>query len=473
MSVSRSKPARAKSGNLSALGLGLVLSAGLLSGFAALPARAADGATSSPSPQPVQAPLDEMPAASPEPEPESDAETGDASETESDESETFEPEPEKPSPSPEAAVLPKIGGRNISAFTRNLLGNTSIGGYFDTEYYFPADRHSFFDQHHLILQVSALPHERLFFNTEIEYEHGAILGTGTNDGQLKVEQAYLDFQIVDGLIFRGGALLVPVGRLNILHDSDFRDTTVRPLFSTTIMPTTWTEAGAGFYGTLYPDEFWEITYEAYVVQGLREGLSGANGLSGARNSVAADNNGGKGFTARVGASPFIGLDFGLGTYLSAYSDDGKKNLGLVVGDLSWTAGPFELVGEGGFAAFDPTSETNAQGEVTPLIGPMWGYYVEARYHLFPEFLQNTFLDNGFEQPVFTLFAQLSQVDTDASRLDPNDRTRIVLGLNFRPVTNTVFKLEYQWNIENEAILRNDPSKEVANNQLVASVATGF
>ena len=49
----------------------------------------------------------------------------------------------------------------------------------------------------------------------------------------------------------------------------------------------------------------------------------------------------------------------------------------------------------------------------------------------------------------------------------------VLGLNYRPVTNTVFKLEYQWNIENEAILRNDPSKETANNQLVASVAAGF
>lgn len=370
-------------------------------------------------------------------------------------------------------ALSKIGGRNISAFTRNLLGNTTIGGYFDTEYYFPTGQNSYFDQHHLILQVSSLIHDRLFFNTEIEFEHGAVLGTDTNDGQLKIEQAYLDFQLFDGMILRAGAVLVPVGRLNILHDSDFRDTTVRPLFSTVIMPTTWTETGAGFYGTLYPDEFWELTYEAYVVQGLRDNLADGNGLAGARNSLSGDNNGGKGFTARLGASPSIGLDFGLGTYLSAYSDDGKKNLGLFVGDFSWTAGPLELLGEGGVAFFDPAMQKDAAGAERPLLGPMWGYYLEAHYHLFPEFLQNTFLSNDLERPVFTLFAQLSQVDTDASQLNANDRTRIVLGLNYRPVTNTVFKLEYQWNIENEAILRNDPSKETANNQIVASVAAGF
>ena len=381
---------------------------------------------------------------------------------------------EEPSDQPSAeATIPKIGGRNISAFTRNLLGNTTVGGYFDTEYYFPEGKASFFDQHRLILQVSSLMHERLFFNTEIEFEHGAVIGGGTDDGELKIEQAFLDFQLFDNLILRAGAVLVPVGRLNVLHDSDFRDTTVRPLFTNVIVPTTWTETGAGFYGTFYPDEFWEINYEAYVVQGLRDLLSDGNGLRGARNSLATDDNAAKAFTARLGASPFIGLDFGLGTYLSPIGNDGKKNLGLFVGDFSWTYGPFELLGEGGVVAFDATTQKNAAGVESPLIGPMWGYYLEAHYHLFPEFLQNTFLSNGFERPVFTLFAQLSQVDTDASQLNANDRTRIVFGLNFRPVTNTVFKLEYQWNLENEAILRNDPSKELANNQLVASVAAGF
>src|SRR5690606_25617739 len=103
----------------------------------------------------------------------------------------------------------RIGGRNISAFSR-AVGQTSVGGYFDTEYFFPFNSNSFFDQHRLILQASSLFNERLFFNTEIEFEHGGLLGGGTNDGELKIEQAYLDYKIEDWLIFRGGVVLIPV-----------------------------------------------------------------------------------------------------------------------------------------------------------------------------------------------------------------------------------------------------------------------
>ncbi len=378
-----------------------------------------------------------------------------------------------PAPTPSAKPIPQqIGGRNISAFTRNLLGNTTVGGYFDTDYNFPAQGNSFFDQHRLILQVSSFMHERLFFNAEIEYEHGAILGGGSNDGQLKIEQAYLDFKFTDWLILRTGALLIPMGRLNVLHDSDFRDTTARPLFNQVIMPTTWTETGLGFYGTVYPDDFWEINYEAYLVQGLTDNLADGNGLRSARNSLSSDNNNAKALTTRVGFSPFIGLDFGLGGYLSPYDDTGKKNLGMLVADFNWSNGPFELLGEGGAVFFDPTTQKKADQEI-PLNGSMWGYYLEGHYHLFPEFLKNSWLSNGFEQPVFTLFGRVSQVDTDTSQLNINDRTRLTFGLNFRPITNVVFKLEYQWNLENEAILKNDPSKEIANNTILASVAAGF
>lgn len=396
-------------------------------------------------------------------------------ETETESEDLVEFEVDKPADNKPAADTQRtqIGARNISAFTRNLLGNTTVGGYFDTEYIFPDNGNSFFDQHRLILQVSAFMHERLFFNTEIEFEHGAVIGSGTNDGELKIEQAYLDYKIEDWLIFRSGALIIPVGRLNVLHDSDFRDTTARPLFTQVIVPTTWTEPGLGFYGTIYPDDMWELTYEAYLVQGLRDQFEDGFGLRRARNSLGGDNNNAKAFTTRLGLSPYIGLDFGLGFYGGAFDDAGNKNMGLFVGDFNWSLGPFELLGEGGVALFDSATQRDLDGNTSDLLGPMWGYYVEAHYHLFPEFLEQTFLANQFERPVFTLFGRISQVDTDASQLNVNDRTRLTLGLNYRPTTNTVFKLEYQWNIENEAIIRGDASKEFANNQILASVAAGF
>lgn len=368
-----------------------------------------------------------------------------------------------------------IGARNISAFTRkNYTSGTSLGGYFDSEYFFPDNKNPFFDQHRLILQVSSFYNERLFFNTEIEFEHGGLLGGKINDGQLKIEQAYLDYKIEDWLISRAGVVLIPLGRVNILHDSDFRDTTARPLFNGTIMPTTWMETGAGFYGTFYPNDDWEINYETYVTQGLSDNIIDGGGLKDARPSLSSDNNGNKAVSTRVGFSPFIGFDFGLGGYYSKIDKDNKKNFGLFVGDFNYTNGPFEILGEIGYSAFDPVNIKDSAGkETSNTINSMWGYYLEAHYKFFPEFLKGSFLGLELERPMFTLFSRIDQVDTDMARLNANDRTQLTLGFNYRPIQTAVFKFEYQWNIENQAILTGDFSKEIANNQIIMSVAAGF
>ena len=46
--------------------------------------------------------------------------------------------------------------------------------------------------------------------------------------------------------------LMPVGKFNLLHDSPLNDLVDRPMVSRIIIPSTWFEAGAGIYGTLYP-----------------------------------------------------------------------------------------------------------------------------------------------------------------------------------------------------------------------------
>ncbi len=375
----------------------------------------------------------------------------------------------------EKSVKTKIGGRNISAFSRKAgQAGTSVGGYFDTEFYAPDGKNSFFDQHRLILQASSLFNDRLFFNTEVEFEHGGFINNGANDGELKIEQAFIDYKIQDWIIFRGGALLVPLGRLNVLHDSDYRETTARPLFNSVIVPTTWTEPGAGFYGTANPNDEMEFNYELYMTQGLIEKMVDGNGLRASRPSLKTDNNAGKAITTRLGLSPFIGLDFGLGGYYSTFDDKNQKNLGMVVADFNYKIGPFEILGEGGYTAFSPADIKDKDGKVTStLTGPMWGYYLEGHYKFFPEFLKMSFLGDDFEHPSITLFSRIDQVDTDMSKLNANDRTQLAFGFNYRPITNVAFKFEYQVNLENEAILKSDKSKEIANNQFIASVAAGF
>lgn len=368
----------------------------------------------------------------------------------------------------------KIGGRSLNAFSRkSYTSGVALGGYFDTEFTAPFGAPSYFNQHHLILQASSLYNERIFFNTEVEFEAGGIT-SGNPEGEAKIEQAFLDYKFDDWLNLRVGSLLIPLGRLNVQHDSDIRDTTARPLFDRTIIPSTWTETGLGFYGTTYPNDELEFNYEVYLTQGIVDNLSDGKGLTGTAPSLSSDNNFGKALSTRVSLSPFIGLDFGLGGYYATYDNKDQKALGMIVGDFSYTIGHFELLGEGGFAAFNPADQKNDEGKVTgTLNGPMWGYYVEGHYNLYPDFLKLSILGKDFNNPSITLFTRIDQVDTDMSKLNSNDRTQLCLGFNYRPITSVVFKFEYQINIENEAIITGDPTKEKPNNQFLASVAAGF
>ena len=369
----------------------------------------------------------------------------------------------------------KLGGKNIGAYTRKgSTSGVSVGGYFDTEFYAPEVGPTSFDQHRFIMQLSSEFNDRLYFNSELEYEHGGTINKDNNDGEIKIEQAFLDYKIQDWLVFRTGALLIPVGRLNILHDSDFRATTARPLFNRVIVPTTWTETGTGFYGMMYPNDEVELNYELYVSQGLTDKLVDGNGLRGSVPSLVKDNNLGKALSGRVGFSPFMGFETGLGGYYSTLDEKDQKSLGMVVADFNYKLGAFELLGEGGYLGFNPIDQKDKDGKITSTLqGPMWGYYLEAHYNFFPDFLKMSFLGEDFTNPKFTLFSRIDQVDTDMSKLNANDRTQLCFGFNYRPITNVVFKFEYQANIENEAIIKNDPTKEKKNNQFIASVAAGF
>jgi len=198
------------------------------------------------------------------------------------------------------------GGRNITSFDRRA--QSRVGGYFDNEFTQPFDAKSTFKAHRLILQASSYLHDNLLFSSEIEYEYGAQINANTGDGELKIEQCWADYRIDDGLTLRGGVVLIPFGIVNVLHDSDMRETTTRPLMMSNIVPTTWMDTGAGLHGLLYPTEQMQFTYEAYVTNGLSNRISAADGLKRARPSFKDDNNGNKALSGRVALSPWLGLE---------------------------------------------------------------------------------------------------------------------------------------------------------------------
>ena len=363
----------------------------------------------------------------------------------------------------------QFGKGGLVAQSPSGFDKVNVGGYMDHEFIEQEGRDSFFDQHRWIINIGAQIGERLSFFSEYEIEHGGPDASG--GGEAKVEQAWVDYLIEDWVNFRAGALLVPFGRYNLYHDSDLQDLTDRPLVVRDVIPSTWTESGAGFHGEVNPAlgsyEDLLITYETYVINGLDDGFSDT-GLSGAKGSLRSDNNNSKAVVGRVMLSPWLGQELGVSGYWGKYNDFGDRIIGKAV-DWHSVWGPLELVGE--YGIFDVDVPDFATTGILDVADHYEGYYVQVNYHFWPEFLNDTFVGRSFDDPTFTLVGRYGAIeindDADAGTGD-NEEERYTLGLNYRPVESWVFKMEYQWNdTENEALERGDRES------ILMSIAMGF
>jgi hypothetical protein len=312
----------------------------------------------------------------------------------------------------------------------------------------------------------------LRFATEIEFEHGGVKdegdvtvstttgsGTASLSGESKVEFAVLDYDLIgESLGFRGGIVLIPVGKFNLAHDSPINDLNDRPLVSRTIIPTTFAESGAGLFGTLYPMDPLKLDYQFYVTQGYNGGATGskitkASGLRDARSSIQSDNNENLGYSGRVALSPFLGSEIGASFYSSVYDDAGQNALTTFAGDWGFQWRFLEFLGE--YANTQIGKDSSILASVPER---MEGYYAQLNIH----FLQDAVRPGS----TFTGVTRWDSVNTDL-RDDTNDRQRLTFGLNFRPVEQTVFKLDYQVNYEDMAVNR------TLNNAWILGFATYF
>jgi len=350
------------------------------------------------------------------------------------------------------------GGRATTAFDRpNQL---TVGGYFDTEWVSSSSADTF-KAHRLILEGSTQIKDKIFFNFELEMEYGAAINAYKNDGEIKLEQAWVDYKFNDAAILRTGIIVVPFGSINVLHDSDFRDTTNKPLYNVYIIPGTWSDVGIGLHGIVDSDQDWLLNYEIHTINGLQQdgtstSISGTTGLKGARGGFKADNNKNKAVVGRVGFSPYIGLEIGGSAYAGNYDNEDNNNLSIIGVDGIWQNGPIEIQGEVAQVTLDGTGSIPTK---------MSGYFVEGRYHFLPDFLKNSFLTEGLDHPTFTAFGRIGGIDLDNSVTDANDITQLTIGINFRPVETTVFKMELE--------ILSDSLTKSSTRSLIGSVAVGF
>ena len=340
------------------------------------------------------------------------------------------------------------GGYSITSFDR--VGQRAVGGYMDTEFIAAENQASTFRAHRYILDVTSQVSDKVLVNSEIELEYGANVA---NDGVIKIEQAWVDYEINETVSHRTGIIVVPFGRVNVLHDSDVRDATQRPLYAKYLIPTTWVEVGTGIHGNVSFSDI-EINYQGYFINGFNENISAATGFKSARPSLKTDNNGDKAFVGRLGISPMLGLEIGGSVYNGKFSDGGTDGALLVGTDFFYKLGQYEAVAEAAIARIDKNGSIPER---------MLGGYLELRAHVLQKQLKSWI--PSLRSPVITVFGRVGHVDTD--RANKYITNRVMVGFNFRPIESTVYKFEYQ--IEEY----DKPSDDSSVGTFLASVAVGF
>jgi len=415
----------------------------------------------------------------------------------------------------------------LSLFERIKVGGYGSGRY---EANSLREQSNTFTLRRLVLTTDAKIAPRIRFFSEIEYERFRKLEIerttfqrtegglevvqaveGTPGSELAIEQAWVQYDIMPWLNFRAGAILVPLGRFNLHHDDNLWNLPRRSLVDrgVPVLPSTaaWDELGLGFLGQLDIGNFGLLDYQLYVMNGVTLDSEVENVIETRTGDTAKfeaevevqpstgtfsqDFKNAKALAGRLAWQPAPGHEIAPSFYWGRYTpsylpSESVWSIGI---DGITTHGPFQLEGEGVFTRFEgvPTVaksfaqvvgnqvsegetggvETEVKFKLANLASTKIGYWLEARYSIWPRFLNGTFLEWQFNDPQIIPTLRWEQVWLDGlveeaafnngvlTGFSTDNRivNRITAGLAYRPTPLVVFQLayEYTWTNQNKSL----------------------
>lgn len=327
----------------------------------------------------------------------------------------------------------------------DTLGKVKLGGYGEVHSNFNEGSESDqIDFHRMVLYLGYEFADWIMFHSETELEHAFV---NDGDGEISLEQAYVDFLLSDKVNVRAGRVLTPIGIINQYHEPTLFSGVERPLFATAIIPTTWSSDGIGFFGSLDPS----LSYEAYVVAGLDgSGFNETTGIRGGRIKERPSLNE-PAFTGRLDYRPCPDQDLRLG--LSGYfgglnnGDQGNNpgaygEIALVSADFEYSVSKFDF--RGAIANINLSGANNLGGS-NNIAEEIFGWYVEGAYHFWPE----EWKKGKLAKSDATVFVRYDDVDTQhempsgVARNPAGAQTEWTFGTNFYLTNNFVIKADYK------------------------------
>lgn len=253
---------------------------------------------------------------------------------------------------------------------------------------------NYFDPHRFVLSPSYKINDWMIFQSELEIEHGGVdeSSTGRFDGEVEIEQMFVDFKLRDYFNIRSpGIHLVPVGRINLYHEPTAFYSVDRPLLYNTIIPSTWMEGSLGGIWGNFSEGF---GYQFMISQGLTEmgdPISASNGVRKARPRLRnkTDASSDLGYSGRLNYSGIKNLQTSVSGYFTSISGTGGESAAALWDvEAVYRVPNTRLELRGDFAMWhfsNPERLTKNQTAGADNFGDrMYGWYLEAAYHLWPD-----------------------------------------------------------------------------------------
>lgn len=302
---------------------------------------------------------------------------------------------------------------------------TSVGGY--GELHYNGGNKDEIDFHRFVLFFNHEFNDRLRMNSEMELEH-AVAGDGQN-GEIELEQAYIEGDITNNFIAKAGLFLMPVGLLNETHEPPTFFGVERNAIETNIIPTTWWEGG----GMLTAKSGTGLSADVAFTSGLNVPTTGGNAFKvrNGRQKVSEARATDFAYTGRVKYTAIPGVEFAVtGQYQSDVTQDpGPENEAYLISAHT-------DIRQGGFGLRALYARWEIDGAQPEAIGrdEQYGWYVEPSYrHMF------RFGELG-------AFYRHSEWDNEAGDATIGSRKfrQDQIGINYWPHPMVVLKADYQF-----------------------------
>lgn len=326
-------------------------------------------------------------------------------------------------------------------------GGVSVGGYGELHYndvIYDANGTQTpgqLDFHRFILYTGYDFNDWISFRSELELEHTFV---EEGQGEIALEQAYVDLRLQREFGVRTGIVLVPMGIVNPVHEPPTFNGVERPNVEKYIIPSTWREAGIGVFGNTASG----LSYEAYLMAGLdADQITGSGFIRDARQKAFEASTDNWAAAARLDYQANLDLKFGASYFFSDLSSNAEYG-DLLQGSMLHMVEAHGIYQKQGFSArlLGVYSLMTEIEQFNTVLGnnvgeSQYGAYLELGYDLLR-------LSNTDTEQQLILFGRGEIYDTQFTTINTfnnpeNERYEYTAGFTYKPAPRVAFKADYQ------------------------------